>query len=98
MRYRKKPVVIDAMQWDGTVAGATPIIDWVLSGGGTARYLDAAGYGVIPDHIAIDTIEGTMRAAAGWWIIRGVAGEHYPCDPDIFEQTYEFAGAAGDES
>lgn len=37
-RFRKKPVEIEAMQWDGTAAGATPIIDWVLDGNGTARY------------------------------------------------------------
>jgi hypothetical protein len=40
--YRKKPVEIDAMRWDGTAAGATPIIDWILSNGGTARYHDNA--------------------------------------------------------
>jgi hypothetical protein len=38
-RYRKKPVVIEAMHWDGTAAGATPIIDWILESGGTARYV-----------------------------------------------------------
>ena len=81
MRYRKKPVVIEAMQWDGTAAGATPIIDWVLQGGGTARYHDTC--------IAIDTLEGTMLAGPGDWIIRGVQGEHYPCKPDIFDLTYE---------
>jgi len=37
-QYRKRPVVIEARQWDGTAEGATPIIDWVLTGGGTARY------------------------------------------------------------
>lgn len=58
-RYRKKPIVIEAMRWDGTVEGATPIIGWVLAGGGTARYVDdpptlhstacrCDGYGFIP--------------------------------------------------
>lgn len=39
-------------------------------------------------YLSIDTLEGTMQALAGDWIIRGVQGEHYPCKPDIFEQTY----------
>jgi hypothetical protein len=40
MRYRKKPVVVEARQWDGSAAGATPIIDWILADGGTGRYVD----------------------------------------------------------
>lgn len=43
----------------------------------------------VPEHIAIDTLEGTMRALPGDWIIRGVQGEFYPCKPDIFAETYE---------
>jgi len=116
-QYRKKPVVIEAMQWDGTQKGAAAIIDWVLSGQGTARWHeevtievdpecdplvvepghfgrlwddgDGEPYWITPTHIAIDTLEGTMRASEGWWIIRGVAGEHYPCDPAIFVATYD---------
>ncbi len=42
--------------------------------------------------IAIETLEGTMRADPGDWIIRGVQGEFYPCKPDIFEATYEVSG------
>lgn len=80
--YRKKPVVIEAMQWDGTAAGATPIIDWALDGGGTIRYHDEA-----PTHLAVDTAEGTMSA------IKGVKDEFYPCKPDIFDVTYERAWA-----
>lgn len=81
-KFRKKPIVIDAMQWDGTAEGATPVIDWILTTGQhAARYHE--------EYIAIDTLEGTMRATAGDWIIRGVQGEHYPCKPDIFAATYE---------
>jgi hypothetical protein len=84
-KFRKKPVEIEAVQWDGTATGATPIIDWVLATGErSARYDD--------EHepvLQIDTLEGTMRASAGDWIIRGVKGEFYPCKPDIFEATYE---------
>lgn len=97
--YRKKPVVIEARQWDGTQAGATPIIDWVLAGDGTARWSeerieshDGEGAWITPTHIAIDTLEGTMRAVENDWVIRGVQGEFYPCKPDIFQSTYDVAG------
>jgi hypothetical protein len=95
-KFRKKPVEIEAMQWHGTAAGATPIIDWVLSNGGTARYHCTHDMGCddgpAGHTLAIDTLEGTMQSRAGDWIIRGVQGEFYPCKPDIFEQTYEPAG------
>jgi hypothetical protein len=98
-RYRKKPVVIEAMQWDGTPEDATPIIDWVLAGDGTARYVDYGGEEIDgvwvedPAYIAIDTLEGTMKASESDMVIRGVKGEHYPCKPDIFAATYEPADA-----
>lgn len=85
-RYRKKPVVIEAYHWDGSVESATAVIDWILATGGTARFHDEQDR-----FIAIDTLEGVMRANPGDWIIRGVAGEHYPCKPAIFEATYELA-------
>jgi hypothetical protein len=88
MMYRKKPVEVAAACWNGSVGWATPIIDWILENGGTARFHDA----VTPedDHsIVIDTLEGSMTASLGDFIIRGVQGEFYPCKPDIFEATYE---------
>lgn len=104
-RYRKKPVEIEAMLWDGTADGAGPIVDWVLDNGGTARWheerlVDTAQIpsgavisrprrNPVPTHIAIDTLEGTMRTAPGDWVIRGVQGEFYPCKPDIFAATYD---------
>ena len=101
-RFRKRPVEIEAMQWDGTAESATPIIDWMLSLGGTARFHEAhdeihntlhdgtvQGCPAEAAHIAIDTLEGTMRGSVDDWIIRGVNGEFYPCKPDIFAQTYE---------
>lgn len=87
-RFRKKPVEIEAVQWDGTAKGSTPIIDWILAGGGTARY-SCADPTCDLHTLAIDTLEGTMHASAGDWIIRGVRGESYPCKPDIFAATYE---------
>lgn len=99
MKYRKKPIIIEAHQWDGTVEGATPIIDWILTNGGTARYHPAIperpgcqrdlSQFAVPTHIAIDTLEGTMMTSPSDWIIRGVQGEFYPCKPDIFEAIYD---------
>jgi len=82
-RFRKKPVVIDAAQWDGTAAGSTPIINWMTANGVTDAWWSPGGV------LRIDTLEGVMDASPGDWIIRGVKGEFYPCKPDIFEQTYE---------
>lgn len=94
--FRKKPVEIQAMQWDGTAEGAIPIIDWILTGELSARYHESETrrpYGGPEEHtsayIAIDTLEGIMSARAGDWVIRGVKGEFYPCKPDIFDATYE---------
>ncbi|MFD6149360.1 hypothetical protein [Streptomyces sp. NPDC060243] len=83
-RYRKKPVEIEAVCWDGTSEGATRIIDWVLAGGATAAYTCADPErcsrhdGDSPHSISIATLEGTMRAGLGDWIIKGVQGEFYP--------------------
>jgi hypothetical protein len=94
-RFRKRPVEVEAVQWDGTAGGATPIIDWVLNGGGTATFACSdpnrcADFdGDTPHSIEIRTLEGTMRADLGDWIIKGVNGEFYPCKPAIFALTYE---------
>jgi hypothetical protein len=83
------------MHWDGTADGAAPIIDWILGSGATATYRCAdpercSQYdGDSPHAIAIATLEGTMTASVGWWVIRGVQGEFYPRKPDIFAATYE---------
>lgn len=94
-RFRKRPVEIEAMKWDGTSTGATPIINWVLGGGGTASFVCSdpdqcvETDGDTPHRIMIRTLEGTMYADLGDWVIRGVQGEFYPCKPGIFDQTYE---------
>lgn len=94
-KFRKKPVEIEARQWDGTSPSAPPIIDWILDNGGTANYVCSntdrciATDGDCPHWIVIHTLEGDMQASAGDWIIRGVQGEFYPCKPDIFDATYE---------
>lgn len=85
--YRKKPVVIEAMQLpapDGIDDGLPgDFIEFLNSG-------NAEGWNENRDGtVAIHTLEGTMTADIGDWIIRGVKGELYPCKPDIFEATYE---------
>jgi hypothetical protein len=99
-KYVKLPVVIEAMVWPGFAARATPIIDWILANGGTARYAEEYRRAMTPhrpddlnvifepERIAIDTLEGTMTAVPGDYIIKGVQGEFYPCKPDIFAATY----------
>jgi hypothetical protein len=92
MQRFRKPVEVEAIQFHGGAEQATPIIDWILARGGTARWHEdsvAEDTAFLPEHIAIDTLEGTMRAERADWIIRGVKGEFYPCKPEIFESTYE---------
>lgn len=82
-KYRKKPVVIDA--WQLTKENVeVGIPDWINLD--TVHIVDG---GVLFAEIA--TLEGTMQASEGDYIIKGVQGEFYACKPDIFEQTYEVA-------
>lgn len=112
MRYRKKPIVVEARQFTGGETNGVDLLHWItgkdtdpkvyhdtvfrlgstsywrhqpeirVSNGELAQLLD-------PEHLEIRTLEGTMRADVGDWIIKGVQGEFYPCKPDIFEATYE---------
>lgn len=94
-QFRKKPVVIEAVQWTGGPEAATPIIQWFLDNSDRcARYHEAMMNPDTTETIHIDTLEGVMGAMPGDWIIRGVAGEFYPCKPDIFEATYTAAEEA----
>lgn len=86
MKFRKKPVVIEATQWDGAPKSLGAIA--LMSSAGT-RPVHQVG-----DELQIATLEGVMTASLGDWIIRGVSGELYPCKPDIFAATYEPAEAA----
>lgn len=89
-RYTKKPVTIEAMQWDGSAEGATPIITWIHDNGGSAVYHCSDDEACERDGhtLRIRTLEGDMDAAAGSWIIRGVEGEFYPCKHEIFLKTH----------
>lgn len=85
-RYRMKPVEIDAHQFDGTVGSANRVLGWIGSNSGDAKRVHATK----PElGLIIHTLEGDMRAEPGDWIIKGVAGEFYPCRDDIFTTTYE---------
>lgn len=83
-KYRKKPVVIDAIQFSDSTDVITAISDFA----GTEIGVD---YSVQPPVLRVYTLEGTMTANVGDYVIRGVQGEFYPCKPDIFEATYERA-------
>jgi hypothetical protein len=87
MKYRKKPVVIEAIQFDGSNESADMICSW--SEKNVWKQMD--GSGKFLGRIYITTLEGTMSATERDYIIRGVKGEYYPCKPGIFEQTYEKA-------
>ena len=75
MKFRKKPVVVEAVEWNGKnleelIVFCPPIF--------TEKRI-----------LTIPTLEGDMTVSKGDWIIKGVEGEFYPCKPDIFEKTYE---------
>lgn len=82
-KYCKKPVVVEALQWRGTFESYEEIEKFALRGDPIKTI------GRYDDKLEIPTLEGTMTASKGDYIIRGISGEFYPCKPDIFEQTYE---------
>lgn len=89
--YRKKPVVIEAIQWTGS---NTQIIALWADPALTADKDLPEGWRVVvkegkPARLIIPTLEGDHEARIGDMIIKGVAGEFYPCKPDIFAATYE---------
>ena len=92
MQYRKKPVIIEAIQWNGSNEQA--IRDFV---GNPTLKVSRPPSQYEHDHdltddiinIFIPTLEGEMRADRNDYIIKGVKGECYPCKPDIFHLTYE---------
>jgi hypothetical protein len=79
MKYVKKPIVIEAIQYNGTNR------DEILAKLG----MPSIGEDFLDDHLYIETLEGDMKASIGDFIIKGVKGEFYPCKPDIFEESYD---------
>lgn len=84
MKYRKKPVIIEAIQFEDNSDRIIEIHEFM--GGDTigVNYEDKDN-----PYLKIETLEGIMKASVGDYIIKGVNGEFYPCKPDIFEKTYE---------
>lgn len=80
MKFRKKPVVIEAVQiTDSTFDAPHP----------NPEHIPGVTYDPLQRCVFINTLEGCMRGNIGDWIIRGIKGELYPCKPDIFDATYE---------
>ncbi len=75
-KYRKKPVVIEAVKYTGK--NATKIVRFMGCGEDATAFDET-----------IKTLEGEMHISPGDWVIKGIKGEYYPCKPDIFEATYE---------
>ena len=80
-KYRKKPIVIEAIRWTGE--NFEELADLVEGSKRKVMYDES------DKSLKIKTLEGTMTALPGDYIIKGVRGELYPCKPGIFEQTYE---------
>jgi hypothetical protein len=91
MKFRKKPVVIEATQWDGTYLAAKQIE--TMLGLNTLSMTSHPPSNSV-SYWRIGTLEGGHEVSPLDWIITGVKGEHYPCKPDIFVMTYEFVAAA----
>lgn len=84
MKYRKKPVVIDAILYNGK--NVYEVLCFLNDN--SEKTPESIGHNS-DNQIMIKTLEGTMLASVGDYIIKGVNGEYYPCKPDIFEKTYE---------
>jgi hypothetical protein len=80
MKYIKRPIVIEAIQWTGK--NLREIV---------FKFPNCFANNLVhhPEELLIDTLEGSMVASKGDYIIRGIKGEYYPCKPDIFEASYE---------
>ncbi len=90
-KYRKKPVIIDALKWNG--GNHRPMWDFLT--GRTEDYMETSSkdfeidFAKTEGGLVIKTLEGNHNASIGDYIIKGIKGEFYPCKPDIFEATYE---------
>lgn len=87
MKYRKRPVTIDAFRWTGG-PDQEEDPEWIVKAiSDGIVYIEGGGTPQV--RLSIYTLEGRISGSPGDYIIRGVKGEIYPCKPDIFEQTYE---------
>lgn len=93
MKYRKKPVVVEAFQYDGDLINSKG--EYYVPGWAVKAHKDGVLYFAedhqsgLPYELFVKTLEGNMEARVGDYIIQGVNGELYPCKPEIFEKTYD---------
>ena len=95
MKYRKKPIVIEAFQYNGGLlddSGKCLKPDWIEEAWSNETFVVEMEDGRRKPGLYIRTLEGCMRVSVGDYIIQGVNGEIYPCKPDIFEKTYVKSG------
>lgn len=99
MKFRKKPVIVDAIKLENNYDSICNAVEFVfdirvktsvIGANATVRDVQER------NGLDIPTLEGTMKASFGDWIIKGVNGEFYPCKPDIFEKTYEVLQMEGE--
>lgn len=93
MKYRKKPIEIEAFRYDGDLMdsnGKYYVPDWAVNAfENHVMFYDSLAGGFPPCELFINTLEGVHHVSVGDYIIKGIKGELYPCKPDIFERTYE---------
>jgi len=85
-KFRKKPVVIEAVQFND-MNSYLEIVKWMKDAGDTFAIANEVKYSM--PVMLIQTLEGTMAANPGDWIIKGIQGEFYPCKNEIFLESYE---------
>lgn len=85
-KFRKKPVVIEAVQFDPLDAHKMTLPEGVIV---TKFSPGADNFAYMGFEFGVETLEGRMTVSPGDWIITGVKGERYPCKPDIFAATYD---------
>lgn len=89
-QFRKRPVVVEAVQWTNDTRGVSLNAVWRMKdslGDDGRSHITFAADG--SPALLVKTLEGDMRAEVGDWVIKGVKGEFYPCKPDVFASTYE---------
>ena len=85
-KYRKKPVIVEAVVWTGN--NIDEIKELAKNAVEHIIFVD--------NNLYIETLEGNMNASIGDYVIKGIAGEFYPCKPDIFKETYETVSMVSD--
>lgn len=94
--YRKRPLIVEAMQWDGSASSAASLVMWGVAGGSITPY----GHGSFPGEMKVSkllirTLEGpSLNLVPGGWLIKGIKGEFYPCADDVFRASYVAVDAA----